>query len=434
MTDAALQARVLRGSLWTGAGYAGEQLLRLGGNLIVTRLLFPEAYGWMALTWAVITGLELVSELGIRESIVQSERSTEPAFLDTLWTLQLVRGVLLWIVACALALPVSLFYQAPELAWLIPCTALTLPLGGLGATRLFAQGRELQLGRASAIDLGAQALTVAVMILWAWWRPSVWALAAAPVAGAALRAFASHALSGGFRHRLHASREALAQTLRIGRFVGVSTALGFVASQSDRLMLGRLISPETLGVYTVAFFLSEGAAQLSVRLAKQVLHPAFRKAAVAGTLAADYRSARRRLAWLVLPVAGAVAVRGSLLVGLLYDERYAQAGWMLELLALRIASSALLPPAAAALLALGDARTEMRAAALRACWLLVSLPLGWLLAGLPGAVAAVAVCDLVRLPVLWLGLARHGLLDVKAELADLGWLAAGAALAWLALA
>lgn len=433
MTDAALQARVLRGSLWTGAGYAGEQLLRLAGNLIVTRLLFPEAYGWMALVWAVLTGLELVSEIGIRESIVQSERSHEPGFLDTLWTLQLVRGVLLWLVACALALPLAHFYSAPALALLIPCTGLTLPLGGFAATRLFEQGRELRLGRVAAIELATQATTVAVMIAWAWWHPTVWALAAAPVAGAALRAIASHALSGGFRHRLHFSRDVLAQTLRIGRFIGLSTALGFVASQSDRLMLGRLISPELLGVYTVAFFLSEGAAQLSARLAKQVLHPAFRKAAVAGTLAAAYRSARRRLAWLVLPVAGAVAVRGSLLVGFLYDERYAEAGWMLELLALRIATSALLPPAAAALLALGDARTEMRAAALRASWLLVSLPLGWALAGLTGAVAAVAVCDLVRLPVLWLGLARQRLLDVRAELADLAWLVLGAALAWLVL-
>jgi len=128
-----------------------------------------------------------------------------------------------------------------------------------------------------------------------------------------------------------------------------------------------------------------------------------------------------------------VLVRGSLLVGFLYDVRYAEAGWMLELLALRIATSALLPPAAAVLLALGDARTEMRAAALRALWLLAALPLGYACAGLTGAVAAVAVCDLARLPLLWLGLARHGLLDPAAELGDLLWLVPGAALAWLVL-
>ena len=225
----------------------------------------------------------------------------------------------------------------------------------------------------------------------------------------------------------------LASTFQIGRFIGLSTALGFLASQSDRLLLGRLISPELLGVYSVAFFLSDGAAQLGVRLGSRVLHPAFRKAAQAGVLAVVYRSARRRLALLVVPVAGAMLVRGSLLVGLLYDARYAQAGWMLELLSLRIATSALLPPAAAALLALGDARTEMRASALRAFWLLAALPLGYAWAGLTGAVTAVAVTDLVRLPVLWLGLSRHGLLDPAAELTDLAWLAAGAALAWSVL-
>ncbi len=433
MNGAELKARALRGSLWTGAGYAGEQLLRLGGNLVVTRLLFPEAYGWMALVWAVLTGLELLSEIGIRESIVQSERNHEPDFLDALWTLQLVRGVLLWLAACALAVPLAHFYEAPALAWLIPITGLTLPLAGFGSTRLLAQGSELRLGRLSLIEFAAQALTVAVMIVWAWLHPTVWALACAPVAGSAARVVASHVLTGGFALRLHFSREVLASTFQIGRFIGVSTALGFVASQSDRLILGRLISPELLGVYTVAFFLSEGAAQLGVRFGRRVLHPTFRKAAAAGLLAGAYRSARRRLALLMLPVAGAMLVHGSLLVGFLYDARYAQAGWMLELLSLRIATSALLPPAAAALLALGDARTEMRAAALRALWLLVALPVGFASAGLVGAVAAVAVADLVRLPVLWLGLQRHGLLDPAAELTDLLWLVAGAALAWLVL-
>ena len=433
MNDAELQARALRGSLWTGVGYAGEQLLRLAGNLIVTRLLFPEAYGWMALVWAVLTGLELVSEIGIRESIVQSERSHEPEFLDALWTLQVVRGGLLWIAACALAAPVAHFYGAPALAWLIPVTGLTLPLRGLSSTRLLAQGRELRLGRLSAVEVGTQAVTVAVMTLWAWLHPTVWALAGAPVAGAAARLVASHALTGGFAQRLRFNREVLASTFQIGRFIGLSTALGFLASQSDRLLLGRLISPELLGVYSVAFFLSDGAAQLGVRLGSRVLHPAFRKAAQAGVLAVVYRSARRRLALLAVPVAGAMLVRGSLLVSLLYDARYAQAGWMLELLSLRIATSALLPPAAAALLALGDARTEMRASALRAFWLLAALPLGYACAGLTGAVTAVAVTDLVRLPVLWLGLSRHGLLDPAAELTDLAWLAAGAALAWSVL-
>jgi O-antigen/teichoic acid export membrane protein len=424
-----LEARALRGSLWTALGYGGEQVLRLAGNLIVTRLLFPEAYGWMAIVWALLTGLELLSEIGIRESVVQSERSSEPAFLDALWTLQIARGVALWGLACAVAVPAARFYAAPELAWLIPFTGLTLPLHGLASTRLLALGRELRLARQAALELGAHAFVVALMIAWAWWRPSVWALAGAPVAGAALRVLAGHWLTGGFQQRLRFERAVLAGTLRIGRWIGLATAFGFLANYSDRLILGRLVSPELLGVYTVAFFLSEGAAQLARRLGVRVLHPAFRQAAAAGALAETYRKARRRIALLLLPVAGGVLARGSLVVDWLYDPRYAAAGWMLELLAIRIAAGALVHPASAALLALGDARSEVGAAAARAAWLLLGLPLAFAAAGLEGAVACVALADLPRLPLLWRGLARQGLLDVRAELSDLLWLAAGFALA-----
>jgi O-antigen/teichoic acid export membrane protein len=271
------------------------------------------------------------------------------------------------------------------------------------------------------------------MVVWAWLQPTVWALAGAPVVGAAVRLVGSHAVAGGGRPRLRFSRDALASTLSLGRWIGLTTAFGFLASQADRLILGRLVSPELLGVYTVAFFLSEGAAALGVRIARRVLHPAFRSAAAAGKLPLVYRAARRRLAFALLPAAGAVLARGSFLVEILYDTRYAEAGWMLELLALRIVTSTLLPPAAVALLALGDARTELLAAAARALWLVSALPLGFAWAGLPGAVGAVALCDLVRLPLLWRGLARHGLLRPATELLDLAWVAAGAALAWLAL-
>jgi O-antigen/teichoic acid export membrane protein len=432
MKTSELERLALRGSVWIAAGYAGEQLLRLAGNLIVTRLLFPEAYGWMAIVWAVVTGLELLSEIGIRESIVQGGHADDAGFLDALWTLQLARGGLLFAAACALAPALARFYGAPELARLIPCAGSTLLFGGLGSTRLLAQGRELRVARIAALDFAAQAVTVGVMILWAWLHPTVWALAGAPVIGSLARLAGSHALSGGFVQRLRPSREALARTLQIGRFLVFSTALGFVASQSDRLILGRLISPELLGVYSVAFFLSEGVAQLAVRIGQRVLHPTFRKAAGAGALAGVYRRTRRQLALALLPIAGAVLVHGDLVVGLLYDARYQAAGWMLEMLALRIATSALLPPAAAVLLALGDARTELGAAAARALWLVAALPTGFFWAGLEGAVTAVAAADLVRLPILWRGLARHGLLDLRAELSDLVWLAAGAGLAWLA--
>ena len=103
ITRPGLFARALRGSALTAGSYAITQGLRLGSNLILTRLLFPEAFGLMALVSVFLVGLAMFSDIGIGPAISHSKRGDEPGFLDTAWTLQVARGVILWLGASALA-------------------------------------------------------------------------------------------------------------------------------------------------------------------------------------------------------------------------------------------------------------------------------------------------------------------------------------------
>ena len=124
-----LRARVIRGSAWSII-YAGlNQALRLGSNLVLTRLLAPEIYGLMALVSAVSQGLRMFSDIGIGPSIVQSGRGDEPAFVNTAWTLQVLRGLFLWLCAGLIAWPASLVFDKPQLLYLIPVA------GGRGGDR-----------------------------------------------------------------------------------------------------------------------------------------------------------------------------------------------------------------------------------------------------------------------------------------------------------
>jgi O-antigen/teichoic acid export membrane protein len=91
-----LKTLAIRGAIWTIAGYGAGQLLRLGGNLVLTRLLEPKLFGLMTLVFVFITALHLFSDLGIGVSVIQNKRGDDPVFLNTAWTLQVVRGVFLW--------------------------------------------------------------------------------------------------------------------------------------------------------------------------------------------------------------------------------------------------------------------------------------------------------------------------------------------------
>ena len=69
-----LRARALRSSAVTVGGFGASQVIRLASNLILTRILFPEAFGMMALVMVFLQGLAMFSDVGVGPAIMQSKR------------------------------------------------------------------------------------------------------------------------------------------------------------------------------------------------------------------------------------------------------------------------------------------------------------------------------------------------------------------------
>ncbi len=129
----------MRASIWTLGGYGGAQLLRFVGNLILTRLLFPEVFGLAALVSIFILGLFMFSDTGTGAAIIQSQHGDDPGFLNTCWSIQIVRGGSIWLVSCAIAGPVASFYGQPLLAQLLPVAGLNAVMNGFEATSMHTQ-------------------------------------------------------------------------------------------------------------------------------------------------------------------------------------------------------------------------------------------------------------------------------------------------------
>ena len=121
-----LFARALRGSAFTAGSYVLTQVMRLGSNLILTRILAPDAFGVMALVSVVLVGMVMFSDVGVSASIAQNKRGDDPDFLNTAFTIHAFRGTMLWLVTCGLAWPLASFYHAPELKYLLPVAGISL--------------------------------------------------------------------------------------------------------------------------------------------------------------------------------------------------------------------------------------------------------------------------------------------------------------------
>ncbi len=145
----------------------------------------------MALVLVVIHGAAMFSEIGLRDSIIQSDRGEDQRFLNTAWTLQILRGVFLWGIIAVLAGPVSEFYNEPRLATILPVSGLIPLIQGFNSVRLATYSRHLKLERLVAIQLVSQTLGVVIIVLLAWWLKSIWALVLGSLVGPALLTAAS---------------------------------------------------------------------------------------------------------------------------------------------------------------------------------------------------------------------------------------------------
>ena len=94
-----LQSAVTRGVLWTTGGYGVSQVLRLATNLIVTRLLTPEAFGLMAIVDTLLIGAQMVSDTGIVQALVQRKDAPDRNLLNTAWTIHALRGLVLFVLS-----------------------------------------------------------------------------------------------------------------------------------------------------------------------------------------------------------------------------------------------------------------------------------------------------------------------------------------------
>ncbi|HTU61422.1 MAG TPA: oligosaccharide flippase family protein, partial [Polyangiales bacterium] len=233
-----LTKRLVRGSAFEFAGYGSAQLIRLISNLVLTRLLFPEAFGLAALVNILNHALAMLSDVGLPSMIIQSEHGDDQRFLNTAFTWQAGRSVVLWVIACAFAYPMSLIYDEPELLGLIPFGSLAIIILGLRSTAYYTKRRQLDVLPLMVIDVLAQVASVIAMIVWAEFDRSVWALLGGSIANAIVAVAGSHMLKVGYRNRFEWDKGHARSMMAFGKWVAGSSFLTFVSQQGDRLLLG----------------------------------------------------------------------------------------------------------------------------------------------------------------------------------------------------
>ena len=393
-------------------------MLRFLSNVLLARILFPEAFGLMVLVQVVISGLEMLSTVGLHAIVMQNPRGDRPEFLSTVWTIQALRGVGLWLIAWVSAPWVAEFYDQPILQDILPVATIALVINGLLPSRVLAVQRNMQLGRHAMLMLTAQAITLIAVVLIALWLQSVWALVIGHLIYPTLLLVLFNRYLPGHRDQFLFDRQSLQDIFQMGKFLIFSTMASYVLLQGDRLILGRLIPVDLLGLYGIGLALTTVPTILSGKITEAVLFPLYRMrppSASAENQAKIFKLRRLVIGTTVTLLTG-LAVLGPWVVALIYDDRYLLAGPITVLLTTASVSQVIAFGTMNVALIQGDPLRFTTMTILYAVCQITLLFVAVPQFGVIGAALAIGLTPLLTYPVQARFLHRYGNWDAKGDL------------------
>lgn len=394
---------LLKGAAWTVGAFGAGQLLRLVTNIILTRLLAPELFGIMQIVQSLRSGVELFSDVGIGQNVVYNKDGNEPDFYNTAWSLKSIRGVVLWLTLCALALPIAKFYQEPVLVAVIPVAAFTIVVWGFASISQSLLQKRMKFATFTAFDLTIAIISSAATILFAYFSPTVWALVFGNLFGALAWMIGSHFVLPDIRHKFYIVNRYAREILSFGKWIFVSSIIYFLSSNFDRLYLAKTIPLALLGIYGIARVLSELATTVVMGLGNNVVFPFVASHSHMPRAELRMQLAPIRMRFLLVASFGLsiFAATADLAIRMMYDQRYHNATWMLPILIIGAWFSIISSVNESTIMGLGRPNYTAFANAAKFAFLLPGLTLGVARYGVAGGVVAVAVSDLCRyVPVL----------------------------------
>ncbi len=247
-----------------------EQLFRLIRNIILVRILAPDAFGIMAAVTASVAVIEAFSEVGLKQNVIQHEKGADDAFLRIIYLLAITRSLFLYAVAYTAAPFIGEFFNRPESTEVLRVGFLVIPIEGAVSPRLTLLEKELNYRKWAVITQGSAFVGITTAIVSAFHVQNVWALIIGYVTESSIRCIASQLICPQ-RLSLNIDSYYFREVLKFSRRIFGLPILMLLYAQADTFVIGRVLSMELLGFYALAKGLSEVPTMLIAKIVNPVL-------------------------------------------------------------------------------------------------------------------------------------------------------------------
>jgi O-antigen/teichoic acid export membrane protein len=177
-----------------------------------------------------------------------------------------------------------------------------------------------------------------------------------------------------------------------------------------------------LGLFATATVWSRIAVEALLRLNAQVMFPIYVDLINRDDAHLKRKLFKTRLALVIVfvPPMWALSLGGQWMIDRLYDPRYAEAGWMLQILAMGSVGAVISTTASNILLAAGDSKRHMILQTGRGLLLIACIAVGAYLGEVKGMIFGVAASKILDYPLIVWAIRRYGVWMPVLDFSTLG--------------
>jgi PST family polysaccharide transporter len=273
-TDNTLSHATVRGTAWTYAAFYTGKIIVFLATILLARLLTRDDFGVVGYVVTLLSILDVIKDLGIGYALIYY-REDKRAISTAFW-LGLIISIILCVIIWVAAPLVGVFFNDPRAVWVARILAFNFPISALGLTQEALLIKQLAFNRKFIPDFAKATSKGVLSILLALVGFGPWSLVVGHLFGTLAAVLVIWKIVP-WRPSFEFFNDKARALLKFGLpMVGVN-AIGVLVLNVDYLLVGRYLSAEALGVYTLAFRIPELIILQFCAIVAQVIFPVFTK-------------------------------------------------------------------------------------------------------------------------------------------------------------
>ncbi|NDK55594.1 lipopolysaccharide biosynthesis protein [Pontibacter fetidus] len=388
-----LKGKIVSGLFWSTIQLLISRVFAFVIKLILARLLFPDQFGLVGMATVFISFIQILNDLGIGAALVQKkeENLTELHYHTAFWA-GIAWSVVIYLLIAFVAAPLAAqFYKQPQLSTIIPVLGLGVLFNPINLVHRAQLTKQMSFKKLAFINNASSIVAGVAAVILALLGAGIWALVFNSVASTII-AVPLYFNATKWLPKFSWDKQAFNDVFSFGVYTMGTEFLTTLMLNFDYLLIGKLLSATALGVYTLAFVLTDTFRTQLTKMINRVMFPVYgQNQDSKSTLKNVYFKVVKYNSICVYPVMVFLIVLGEPFVVNYFGLKWVEAVIPLKILAFSVMIHLLVNSHSTLIRGLGKTNLEMRMQFLKAILYLPTIALGIYWYGIIGAASAYVI-------------------------------------------